>query len=113
MDSCAFSLRPDGTFATPGIDFSGTITQVHESTNGFAVWHKTGGSCWSGVGMARTYVPAELWIIQVRPHYYPLSQEWGDRAFILKTVEPGRRHRSALREMIAECDRMAKSANPA
>lgn len=92
---------------TPGVDFSGKITQVY-SNGDFEVWKKSPGTCWNGVGMPHRYVPAETWLVQIKDHYFPLSQNTGKVFVILEKAEHGRKFQATCDRLIMRCDKLAE-----
>ena len=94
---------------TPGVDWSGKITSIHQ--NGiYEVWKKASGTCWAGIGAARSYVPVEYWLVKLGTKHYPISKTDGPCYETLKAVSPSEIGSSgaAVRKMlIADCDEIA------
>ena len=87
---------------TPGVDWSGRIEPKY--TNGsYQIWKKYAGTCWRGIGCARAYVPMSLWIVKIAD----IDDRGHTRFTGLHWVEPGRKGRVVMAELIQECDRLA------
>lgn len=55
----------DSEREVPGIDFGGKILQVYSHPGSpYKVWKKCAGSCWSGIGMSRNYIPVKFWVVE-------------------------------------------------
>lgn len=85
----------------------GGITELYR-TEPFAVWSVKGGSVWSSIGHTE-YCPAELILVEYRPHWFPISQNWGTKAVMHKTIAPGPLWRQQRVIMKAEMEEMQRT----
>lgn len=102
-----------GELKTPGVDWGAPLKIVHRSGD-YVVVRCKGHQTWSGVGMPWIYAPATLMLVHVNLIEHGAADESRDGMLFTRTcgevieeIEPGRKWRKPLQELIKKCNNLA------